>query len=87
MMPKVRKNHTLGLRCYWSLYNDVTWQKSQRFSAYSIMVFGALLVASGIIFGEIVNMIVMLSSVFIFLIANLIAAHSYYKQEKQKELN
>ena len=39
-MPKVKMNHSLGLRTQWSMKNETTWLKSQIFGGYSFIVTG-----------------------------------------------
>ena len=41
VMPKARMNSLCGLRTPWSMKNEVTWQKSQRFGGISFIVAGA----------------------------------------------
>jgi len=45
IMPKLRKNAVLGLRTSWSMKNETTWKKSQRFGGISMMAAGAGMVA------------------------------------------
>lgn len=40
IMPKLRINSTIGLRTQWSMKNEITWKKSQRFGGISFMVGG-----------------------------------------------
>ena len=35
-MPKTKKNGTIGVRISWSMYNDVTWAKSNYFGAIAV---------------------------------------------------
>ena len=84
-MPKVEKNRTLGLKTKWAKYNEVTWQKSQRFMAFASVISGVAIFVFGLFFQETINMIIL--SVFILgmVIAGVIASYVYYKQEKLKE--
>ncbi len=43
IMPKVRMNSMLGLRTVWSMKNEITWKKSQRFGGISFMITGVLI--------------------------------------------
>ena len=43
IMPKVRKNSLMGLRTPWSMKNETTWKKSQRFGGISLMITGVLI--------------------------------------------
>lgn len=40
VMPKARMNSLCGLRTPWSMKNEVTWKKSQRFGGISFVVAG-----------------------------------------------
>ena len=37
-MTKAKRNTVVGFRTAWSMYNDNTWRKSNRFGAISIVV-------------------------------------------------
>ncbi len=43
-MTKTRINSTVGVRIGWSMYNDNTWRKSNRFGAYVILASVATLI-------------------------------------------
>lgn len=43
VMPKLRKNSVLGLRTKWSMLNEETWKKSQRFGCITCMFAGVVL--------------------------------------------
>ena len=84
-MPKVEKNRTLGLKTTWAKYNEVTWQKSQRFMAYASVISGVVVFISGLFFQETINVIILSVCVFGMVFAGVIASYIYYKQEKLKE--
>lgn len=44
IMPKIRMNSVMGLRTKWSMKNEITWKKSQRFGGISLMVVGILII-------------------------------------------
>ena len=48
-MTKTRTNGTVGVRISWSMYNDNTWRKSNRFGAVSIMIAGVLTIITAAI--------------------------------------
>ena len=84
-MPKVEKNHTLGIRLSWSLYNEVTWQKTQRFGGFCCVIVGIALIIGSLIFNTKNLAIFMMSLVAIFAITTSTVSYLYYKQEKLKE--
>lgn len=44
IMPKLRMNSIVGLRTTWSLKNETTWKKSQRFGGISFIIMGIIIV-------------------------------------------
>ena len=83
--PKIEKNRTLGFKTKWALYNEVTWQKSQRFMGFMCVVSGVILILSGILFEGIVNMIIFATVLVLMMISSTIASYLYYKKEVEKE--
>ena len=58
LMPKARLNSLFGIRTSWSIANEKTWQKSQRFGGYSGVICGIILVISGLVFSFEIGIIV-----------------------------
>lgn len=83
-MPKVEKNNTLGLKTKWSLYNEVTWQKSNRFISLVAVLCGIIVLVLGLIFSDYVNFIILISIILIMVTSGTIASYIYYKQEINK---
>lgn len=83
-MPKTRNNANIGFRLPWTRYNDVTWNKSNKFSSYVLIVVGAIsIICSIFLKGEISGFI----SVGAFLIALaiiMVYAYIVYRDEKRK---
>jgi uncharacterized membrane protein len=44
IMPKLRMNFVIGLRTPWSLKNEITWKKSQRFGGISFIIAGSVII-------------------------------------------
>ena len=44
IMPKLRMNSIAGLRTVWSMKNETTWKKSQRFGGISFIVGGVIII-------------------------------------------
>ena len=84
-MPKTRINGLVGFRCKWTMYNDVTWKKSNYFGAVGMMILGFLTVIAGIAFDGISGIAVMLALLTAFIIVILIYAFKVYKKEIAKE--
>ena len=81
-LPKIEKNRTLGIKTKWSMYNEVTWQKTHRFAGFASSIMGFLLLITSLLFKEMVNFIIFISLLAIFMIVTTIASYKYYQQEK-----
>ena len=85
-MTKTRINGVVGVRMSWSMYNDNTWRKSNRFGAYAIMIAGVLTIIAAVLmkssFGA---MMVMVGCITIASVATAIYAHGVYVQELEVE--
>ena len=44
IMPKLRMNPVVGLRSVWSMKNEITWKKGQRFGGISFIVSGIIII-------------------------------------------
>ena len=70
ILPKSRMNSLVGIRTEWSMYNEETWSKSNRFGGIVLMVTGIAMVIASLILKEstliIANLgLVILSSIVI----------------------
>jgi uncharacterized membrane protein len=81
-MTKTRINSTVGFRVSWSMYNDNTWRKSNRFGAYAIMIAGVVTIVMTVIlknsFGA---AMAAASAVLLASVITLVYAHKVYVQE------
>ncbi|MEE3494302.1 MAG: SdpI family protein [Butyrivibrio sp.] len=82
IMPKTRMNTTVGVKISWSMYNDTTWKKSNRFGGVAFVIAGVLTIITAFIikssFGS-----VMLSIGYICVASIVTFAYAYkvYKAE------
>lgn len=85
VLPKTKLNGTIGLRCTYSMYNDVTWSKSNRFGGFALVIVGVLTVITSLIFNGVISMILMM----VYLIASIVVMIRYakkvYEEEKSKQ--
>ena len=85
-MTKTRINSSVGFRVSWSMYNDNTWRKSNRFGAYAIMIAGVVTIIMGVVmknsFGAAMSAV---GSVILASVVTLIYAHKVYVQEIESE--
>ncbi len=84
IMPKAKKNSLVGLRLPWTRYNDVTWQKSNRFAGYTSVIAGIIIAVCALIFSGVICMIVMMIVLSIAIIAMSIYAYLIYMDEKKQ---
>jgi len=49
IMPKTRMNTTVGVKISWSMYNDTTWKKSNRFGGVAFVIAGVLTIITAFI--------------------------------------
>ena len=52
ILPKSRMNSVVGVRTTWSMYNEETWSKSNRFGGIVLMVTGVAIVIASLILKE-----------------------------------
>ena len=85
-MTKTRINSTVGVRVSWSMYNDNTWRKSNRFGAYAIMIAGVVTIIMAVIlknsFGAAMAAV---GTVILATVVTLVYAHKVYVQEIESE--
>ena len=58
-IPKVKNNMVIGIRTKWSMYNDVTWMKSNRFGGVTLMITGVLVIMTSVFVKEPIAIICM----------------------------
>ena len=47
---KIKMNSMIGLRTTWSMKNEITWKKSQKFGGVSFIIVGILMIIMNILF-------------------------------------
>ena len=85
-MPKTRTNHTVGFRIKWSMYNDTTWRKTNRFGAAALMITGILTIVTAVVLKNSMGaMLVMMGLLLLAVIIMVIYARKVYREEVEKE--
>lgn len=83
-MPKTKKNHIAGVRISWTMYNDTTWMKSNRFGGISMMLAGVSIIITTVF----VRSSVAIALLFVYILAatmiTLIYSRKVYKAELSK---
>ena len=82
VMPKAKRNSIVGLRCSWSEYNDVTWQKSNRMAGYFLAGAGVLTVVTALLVPDAWAVPAVLILLTLAVIASLVYACRVCQQEK-----
>lgn len=84
-MPKTRNNRNIGFRVYWTMYNDVTWSKSNKFASYILMIAGAIsAICSLFVPGEFASFL-SIGALMISLPIIMIYAYIVYRNERKKD--
>ena len=84
-MPKTRRNRNIGFRFSWTLYNDTTWNKSNRFSSYVMMIAGSTSIIAAIFVKGFISTLIMIGSLLISILIIMIYAYIVYRNERKKE--
>ncbi len=84
-MTKTKKNGVAGVRTSWSMYNDVTWRKSNRIGAYCFMIAGVLTVITTAFFDGVVSTVFMLIYILLAAAVAVVYSKKVYEQEKKKK--
>ena len=79
-MPKLKNNSLIGLRTSWSMKNDITWEKSQRFGGISFIATGILTALAGAVFK---GLTAMLAAMGLILADTIICVIYSYKIAKK----
>ena len=85
LMPKSRRNSFVGLRCAWTEYNDLTWQKGNRFGGWALATAGLVTIPAALLTPEPWPIVALLAALLAATIASLIYARKVYQEEKQKQ--
>lgn len=83
-IPKSKRNSTVGFRVEWSMYNDITWMKSNRFCAVAFILVGLLTIVTTVFVNSITAVILMLGYLLVAVVITLIYSHKVYSAEVSK---
>lgn len=72
-MPKIRANGLVGFRIVWSMHNDVTWAKSNRFAGAAFIIVGVLTIITAIL----VDSMLATGLMVVYLVASVVVATIY----------
>lgn len=89
IMPKLKMNAIIGLRTTWSMKNEITWKKSQKFGGIVMMIIGTFIVVicclckgqlAGVISLALIVLMLVVDIIYTYLIAKK------YGEEHEKNL-
>ena len=83
-MPKTKKNYLLGFRMKWSMYNDTTWMKTNRFGGAVLVAVGLLSILAAVLADAGLSLILMTGFLMLALVAVIVYSYSVYKKELEK---
>ncbi len=81
-MPKSKKNATFGVRVVWSMYNDNTWRKSNRFGAVALIVAGLLTIVTTAFADGTVSTVLMLVYLILATVITVVFSKKVFDDEK-----
>ena len=82
LMPKSRRNGAFGLRTVWSMENDVTWAKSNRFGGACIMAVGFASILLGLLVKGLAVTLLMLGLLLTAALVCTLYSHRVWKRYK-----
>ena len=85
ILPKCRRNGMVGFRLSWTKYNDLTWQKSNRFAGMMLVAAGALGIISTFFAPKGYGMLLLAVYTMAAIVISTVRAWQVYREEKAKE--
>ena len=80
-MPKARRNSTVGMRVSWSMYNDSTWRKCNRFGGIVMMLTGVATMVTALLADVLPTVFLMLGYLMAATAIMLVYARRVYRAE------
>lgn len=80
VLPKAKPNSIAGVRTVWSMHNDITWSKSNRFGGAALMVCGVLTIIETFIVGGLASTMIMLGLIIGFGLVVCVYSYKMYKK-------
>lgn len=85
ILPKCRRNGMVGFRLSWTRYNDLTWQKSNRFAGMMLVAAGALGIISTFFAPKGYGIFLLSIYIMAAIVISTVRAWQVYREEKAKE--
>ena len=83
-MTKAKRNAVVGVRTVWSMHNDNTWRKSNRFGAICIIITGLLTIITTVFTSGMTGTIFMLIYLLLATIVTVVYSKKIYDKEIEK---
>ena len=83
-MTKAKRNTVVGVRTVWSMHNDNTWRKSNRFGAICIIITGLLTIITTVFTSGMTGTIFMLIYLLLATIVTVVYSKKIYDKEIKK---
>ena len=83
-MTKAKRNAVVGVRTVWSMHNDNTWRKSNRFGAICIIITGLLTIITTVFTSGMTGTIFMLIYLLLATIVTVVYSKKIYDKEIKK---
>lgn len=85
ILPKCRRNGMVGFRLPWTKYNDLTWQKSNRFAGMMLVAAGALGIISTFFAPKGYGMFLLFVYIMAAVLISTVRAWQVYREEKERD--
>jgi putative membrane protein len=85
ILPKCGRNGMVGFRLPWTKYNDLTWQKSNRFAGRMLVAAGVLGIVSTVFAPKGYGMFLLSVYIMAAIVISTVRAWQVYREEKAKE--
>lgn len=80
-LPKVKQNHTLGIRIFWTLGSEENWNKTHRFAGKLWVLGGMAMLLMAFLPGK-WTVVVLLGVILVMVAIPVIYSYSIYKKQK-----
>ena len=85
LMLNVKKNEVFGFRTSYTMYNDITWRKSNSFAGVTGIIFGVITFSCSLILNGLMCTFVFLGILAAWVIICIVVSYRVYRGEKYKE--
>lgn len=87
ILPKCRRNGMVGFRLSWTKYNDLTWQKSNRFAGVALVIAGILGIVSTAFAPKGYGMLLLSVYTMAAIVISTVRAWRVYREERERNEN